>query len=308
MTAPVVDRVPLPGGLHLALADSRPGPAVAGDVPLLLLHGYLGGIEDFSDIVGTLAADRRVLVPEHRGFAGSDNPGQGYSFDQLTVDQVALLDHLGVAQVDVLGHSMGGSVALRLALHHPERVRSLVLMDTAARGGSRVGARLAGAAHPVMRLLGPRRFARWVVAPPLRLLARRDARAKGRDVPAAEEGVTRFADRLGRVDPAAFLHLGRELSDQVDLVPRLPEITKPTTVVLGLDDAEDLRQGCRELAAHIPGAVLHEIPDAGHSPQHDDPEAVLAALADHLRRVDGVTPASAGTEDPVIPLLQEPNR
>ena len=269
--------VELPG-VRIAVRDEG-----SSTVPLVLLHGFLGGFDDFDPVWAPLSAGRRLIAPDHRGFARSDNPGAGYTFDALASDVLALLDVLDVAMVDLLGHSMGGGVALRVALAAPDRVRSLVLVDTGARSAGPMGGVLTRLTHPLLRLLGPARFHDRLVAPLARLVA-------GPDAPGVSEpAAARFRDRLLDIDPRAYRALGIELSGQVDLTNRLPTLAMPTTVVVGERDAAGLRAAARELAAHLPNAVLEVVADAGHSPFDDQPEAVVALLHAHLARVEDLT-------------------
>lgn len=99
-----------------------------GECALVLVHGFTGSREDFVGVADDLEDLGRLLLVDQRGHGDSAKPGRGYTLERLAED------HAGVARADLLGHSMGGMVALRVALRRPERVASLVLMDSAARG------------------------------------------------------------------------------------------------------------------------------------------------------------------------------
>ena len=101
-----------------------------GEPPLLLLHGLGGSHEIWQPVLGPLAASRRVLAGDHRGHGGSDKPSGPYSVRLLAGDWVAAMDALGIERADLLGLSLGGAVAMRIAASHPARVRALVLVDT----------------------------------------------------------------------------------------------------------------------------------------------------------------------------------
>jgi pimeloyl-ACP methyl ester carboxylesterase len=268
-----------------------------GEVPLVLVHGWTGSAADWADVGPRLAAGtgpagpRRVLAVEHRGHGRSTNLGDQdrYTFDLLVEDLGAFLATLGPGPVDLLGHSMGGVVALRHALAHPASVRSLVLMDTAA---APVGfvveddvEALAGvgrrdgmaAAHAVMRSVTRQ--------------AEEDARRRRAEAgrpprpqrPSSPARDARVAWSFAHLDPEALVALGRELNRHPSLVDRLGELAMPVTVVVGEDD-RPLRPGADVLVAGIPGAHLAVVAGAGHSPQEDAPDAWLAVLADHLAR------------------------
>jgi pimeloyl-ACP methyl ester carboxylesterase len=108
------------GSVDLAYNDEG-----AGAPPLLLLHGYTGAASDFADVTPPLAASRRVVAYDQRGHGDSTNTGDAatYTFHQLTDDLTGFVDALDLAPIDLLGHSMGGIIAMRYVLAHPERVR-----------------------------------------------------------------------------------------------------------------------------------------------------------------------------------------
>ncbi len=97
------------------LAYEVHGSLDGGAVPLLLAHGYTGSRLDWLDVIDRLAASRPVVAYDHRGHGESSNTGDAatYTFAQLTADLAGFVDALGLASFDLLGHSMGGMVALR---------------------------------------------------------------------------------------------------------------------------------------------------------------------------------------------------
>jgi pimeloyl-ACP methyl ester carboxylesterase len=95
--------------------------------PLLLLHGGLGQIEMFGPVLGMLAEGRQVIGVDLQGHGRTTLGEREISLVDMGDDMAAILKQLGYEQVDVLGYSLGGGVAFRLAAQHPERVRRLVL-------------------------------------------------------------------------------------------------------------------------------------------------------------------------------------
>ncbi len=104
----------------------------AGD-PLLLLHGGIAGGEIFAEIAPAFAARRRVVVPDFQGHGRTADIDRPLRAEDLADDIAALIDHLGFERADVLGYSLGGEVAWRLAIQHPDRVRRLVVVSTSCR-------------------------------------------------------------------------------------------------------------------------------------------------------------------------------
>jgi pimeloyl-ACP methyl ester carboxylesterase len=114
-----------PRGLRLRLREHGPvdGP------PVVVLHGYLEQSAAWDDVALRLTG-RRVVAPDHRGHGRSEHVGPGgfYHFWDYVADAVSVLDDLG-PPLDLVGHSMGGSIAALVAAVAPERVRSLVLIE-----------------------------------------------------------------------------------------------------------------------------------------------------------------------------------
>lgn len=100
----------------------------SGDIPVLLLHGGLFNIDlQFGELIPGLAASRRVIAADFQGHGRTNDIDRPLRTEDLAADVVSMLDHLGVAAADVFGFSIGGAVALYLAIKHPDRVRKLVV-------------------------------------------------------------------------------------------------------------------------------------------------------------------------------------
>ncbi|MFG3055252.1 alpha/beta fold hydrolase [Kitasatospora sp. NPDC048239] len=110
----------------------------AGAPPLLLLHALGERGADWDGVLPQLAPHHRVYALDLRGHGGSDRPAR-YGLELMRDDVVAFLDALGLARVDLVGHSMGGVVAYLLAQSHPERVGRLVLEGRWTSTGRRSG-------------------------------------------------------------------------------------------------------------------------------------------------------------------------
>jgi pimeloyl-ACP methyl ester carboxylesterase len=228
----------------------------------------------------------RTIAPDQRGHGGSSNTGDAasYTLDQLTADLEATLDGLGIESCDLLGHSMGGMVALRLTLACPERVSSLILMDTSARSVDFVPEEMMQLAVQLVKASGTSALAK---------LMREAGRSEGGMAPSTQRAAEamgpdvwwgRIEAKLENMDPVAFVALSEELWHQRSLLDRLGEIRCPTTVIVGEEDLP-LVEASAELADGIPGAVRVDIPDAAHGPQLENPEPWFDAIRGHLSRV-----------------------
>lgn len=251
---------------------------------LVMLHGFTGHRDDFRDLHPELAALGRTLIPDLRGHgdARPHRPAAGYGFSPLVADLLRLLDNEGIARCDLLGHSMGGMLALRFVLAHPQRVASLVLMNTspdAPQALDRAGFERAAE--------GARKHGMPELQRRLEQSARQQPATRG-----AERHLARWAERYwshhrrryAAMDPEAYAGLGSALFAQASLLSRLGEIRCPTLVMVGEDDLAFL-PGAEALAAGIPGAIQVTIPGAGHHPHQENRAAWLEALAMHLERV-----------------------
>ncbi|MGC5018305.1 alpha/beta fold hydrolase [Micromonospora sp. DT47] len=101
--------------------------------PLVLLHGGYGAVEMFAPILPALAARRQVIGVDLQGHGRTADVDRPLRYESMADDVVALIRHLGLPAVDVLGYSLGGGVALRTAIQHPGLVRRLVLVSTPCR-------------------------------------------------------------------------------------------------------------------------------------------------------------------------------
>jgi len=107
---------------------------VGSGAPVLLIHGSGPGVSAWANwrlVIPALAKDRRVIAPDMVGFGYTDRPaGIQYSMDTWVQQALDLLDALGLEQVDLVGNSFGGALAMALAIRAPQRVRRLVLMGS----------------------------------------------------------------------------------------------------------------------------------------------------------------------------------
>lgn len=105
--------------------------------PLLVIPGLSSDISEWGVITRPLAQHNRVIALDNRGAGRSDKPDQPYTIEMMANDTNELLKALGVERANILGVSMGGRIALALAIEHPELVDRLVLVSTSARVGKR---------------------------------------------------------------------------------------------------------------------------------------------------------------------------
>ncbi|HTD49795.1 MAG TPA: alpha/beta hydrolase [Acidimicrobiia bacterium] len=253
---------------------------VAGDGPgLLLVHGLGGAKEDFADHVATLAQDHTVVIFDHRGHGASDKPTDpaAYSFARLVDDTVAVADGVGLDRFRLLGHSMGGMVARKIALHEPSRVDALVMMDTSAGPVPGFDPTLVDLAVGVA--LNDGKAALKELLDMVNVLES----PAHKQIVAKRPGYSEFEDRkwadLSEIGWATLLH---ELAYQTDDLPAMAaSLHVPLLVLVGEQD-EPFVIASHAMADAIAGTQLVVIADAGHSPQFENPHAWITALTRFL--------------------------
>lgn len=264
------------GRIGLSVAETG-----VGGRPLLTVHGFTGAKEDFGDWFDPLAQEGwHVVAPDLRGHGASDRPGDeaAYSLEVCTDDLLALVDHLGWSDFALLGHSMGGMLAQRLALRVPDRVGALVLMDTSHQGLHQIPSHQVEAAQYVVRNLGTEALGRLLAAGSGPL-----ATAAHERVTAERDGYAEFGARKMRDASAAmYAAVAAQITTFPDHLDDLRTLPMPTLVVVGEQDAPFLEPSQR-MVDTIPDARLAVIPDAGHSPQFENPTAWWEAVSGFLR-------------------------
>jgi 3-oxoadipate enol-lactonase len=250
------------------LSYTRAGPT--GVAPLVLVNGLGGAQAAFALQAQHFSRTRDVVLYDHRGLGGSEPGPPAPTMRDYALDLVRLLDELGLGQVDLLGMSFGGRVALQTVLEWPERVGRLVLCGTSA-GGAVHQPSVPAVAQAMRRLdrldqddwettIGPALFGRlYRERYPERISALARWRAR---YPAEPEGIRR--------QWSAF--------DSFDVGARLDQVRVGCLVIHGEDDQVSPPGNGRWLAAHLPSAQLVLLDGIGHSPNVEDPKAFHAAI------------------------------
>lgn len=275
--AAVDERMVAAGRVSLAVAE-----AGTGGRPLLLLHGFTGAKEDFAEWLDPLAeAGWHAVAPDLRGHGASDKPTgeDAYSFELLATDAVGLTDALGWDRYCLLGHSMGGMVAQYVVLADPGRLNGLVLMDTGHGALAGLDTDQVQAALAVVRTRGIDALADLLEGreSPLETEAHRRLLAE-------RSGYAEFQDRkLRSTAPSLYAAMVQEIAGAADRLPALASLPAdlPVLVMVGEQDAPFV-EASEQMAAAIPGASLARIPNAGHSPQFENPTAWWSTLTGFL--------------------------
>jgi len=242
--------------------------------PLLLLHGFGGSTFAWEPVAAGLGRHRRVVAIDLNGFGWTERPR---GFDAYTLaGQMELVlgvaDALGFDRFDLGGHSYGGALSLYLTAHHPERVRSLLLVDSALPSYATLRRSRIYACRPLVA------FAVHTYGISRRRVARTLRGSYADDSKVTPALVEAYLERLrveGAVD--AFRGLSAPTGappDEVDF----STLRLPTLVVWGAEDAFIPASDGRKFADAIAGASFVELPGCGHSAMEECPNEFLAAV------------------------------
>lgn len=255
---------PVARSIELAVNDSKAVVTFQEsnpERPVLLLHGGAGPASVLS--FGTLLTQRqhrRVITPTHPGFNGTTRPDALQNMKDLGRLYVSLLDELNLHEVTLIGNSIGGWLAAEIALSASPRVRAAVLIDA-------VGADVIG--HPVTDISG-------LTPPELRKLSFYDVSRLTQDPSAPAP-----APELVAANMDALAVYGGTMQDAT-LLDRLGGLDLPVQLIWGAADGIVTPDYGRAYANAIPGARFAVIDDAGHLPQMETPEKVLAVIEEFV--------------------------
>lgn len=244
-------------GVEIAYTRYPAAGNAGGATPLVIVHGLAASQDDWGEFIAEARGRGPVLFFDLRGHGGSspsDTPGQTTLAD-LTADLAGLLDALAIERAHVLGHSLGGMIALDFVLRHPQRVHGLVLESTTPQAPAPEERRA------FLRLLSP-------VA-----------------LPGADMSVEGMLEQHAAVrtthSAAAYALITRP-----DQTPFLEGVHAPTLVIAGEMDGSLVQRGAELLHGWIPTSRLVRIEGAGHHAHREQPRAFTELVLGFLREID----------------------
>jgi len=267
--------------MRVAAGDIAINYEVEGSgTPLVLTHGLGDDLHFWDDTAATLAEHHTLLRWDVRGFGLSDKPPGPYSPTLLAADLAALLDALHFPSVHLGGLSMGGVIAQRFALDHPQRVRSLLLVSTSSEVGPRGAANWQRLADSIER----HGFGDGA----------RDATRSFSPSFAARhpERVTAAGEQTARNDPRAYAAAARAMSDY-HWTADLARVRVPVLILQGLADQLTPPGGSVKMHRVFPASRLLMIPDTGHSVPIEQPALFSSALLAFAGGVDAAASLAA---------------
>ncbi|TNM36189.1 alpha/beta fold hydrolase [Nocardioides albidus] len=246
------------------------------DLPALVcLHALFLDAGSFDGLVAAGRGRFRFLRPTF--------PGQGHrtggttatvTMDDCVADTLALLADAGVARYALLGQSMGGDVAVRIAAAHPDDVTALVLVGSSARDEP---AEQRAAFTGVVDHMANAGFDDMIQQTVLSIMLGATTRAD----PAQQDLVADFKARFAAL-PAELSHAARGVVERPDATGLLADITAPTLVVNGTDDVARPPAWSADVAARITGARQVQLEGVGHSATQEAPDVVMPLVLDFV--------------------------
>ena len=243
---------------EIELAYTRRGKGT----PLVLLHGYPLDHHLWDDVAPLLEDTFDLILPDLRGFGESTTVDSAFTVDDYASDIAGLLDQLGIQKTAIVGHSMGGYVALAFAKLYPERVRGLGLVSSQvlADPPDRREGRYKSAADVSEKGIGGVVEA---MAPKF----------------TADERLQAFArETMERQQPAGFIGALKAMAERMDSTPLLSSFNFPVVIIHGDADALIPIDRAREVKNALPHAHLVEVNGAGHMPMMEAKEETARAL------------------------------
>jgi pimeloyl-ACP methyl ester carboxylesterase len=249
--------------------------------PVVFVHGFGASTYMWRQVQPTVARSFRTLAVDLSGFGWTERPRRREAYSRE--GQVALLrgvlDALGIDRAHFVGHSYGGALSLWLAAEHPERVRSLVLVDSAAPTYPDDRRSPAAAFRPLATAVARLRLREANVRRALEASVHDDSLV-------TPELVAAYAERV-RVEG-----VGRAFWALTAPAPRAPEfdwgrIRVPVLAIWGEHDTLVTAADGRSVVERLPRGEFVLLPGVGHMPPEEDPKAVVAALVPFLEQVSG---------------------
>ncbi|HEY5943743.1 MAG TPA: alpha/beta fold hydrolase [Solirubrobacterales bacterium] len=267
-TVPSGRIIDLPDG-ELQVAEHGPRNAP----PIVLIHCFSCAMDWWDGVVPLLDRDHRVVTVDLLGHGGSEKPSTGYTPPNQAKVVAEALERLGVRDATVVGHSLGGSVGVALTEQNPELVDRLTIIDMPPDNSYGDLGFIAGLAfQPVIG------EALWQIKPDFSIRKGLGvAFAPGFDVPDAfVEDVKRMTYTSYDSSPSGV----DDFLDEESLDQRMKPTGKPLMVLMGAEEqiVNDPQRALDQYAAGDPGAQVHLIADAGHSPNVERPALVAKLL------------------------------
>ena len=261
-------------GATIAYTDSgRPKGRPTAET-IVFGHGLLFSGWMFTAQIEALQNTYRCVAIDWRGQGASPKVRTDYDMDTLSLDAIALIEHLHVAPVHYVGLSMGGFIGQRIAARRPELVRSLTLLDTSAERESVPNFIQDMALANIYRLLGMGPLRSQVEKVMFGPTFRNDPKSKAI--------VDEWLGLLAACDRGAIRSAVMGVITRKGVLDEIGNIAAPTLVIAGADDVPTPVSRSRTIVGAIKDARLEIVPHSGHSSTIEQPDAVSALLTEFI--------------------------
>jgi len=270
-------------GERVAYVDEGSVDEGSGEV-IVLLHGIAGSSQTWRALVGPLSRRYRVIAPDLLGHGNSTKPRADYSLGALSALVRDILDELGIARATVVGHSLGGGIAMQFVYQHPDYVERLVLIGSGGLGPD-VGLTLRLASLPGAELVLPLIAARRLLSPGDRVFSW--MRKMGVESPRGEELWRHYSSLSDGPTRQAFLRTLRSVVDHrgqaVSALSKLNFRTDfPVMAIWGERDNMIPVKHAYAAQEVRPDVRLEVLADVGHFPHAERPAEVAALIDDFI--------------------------
>lgn len=245
-----------------------------GSATILFAHGLLWSGRMFAEQVKELSQHYRCITYDFRGQGKSQVTRSGYDIESLYEDTVDLINKLNCAPCHFAGLSMGGFVALRLAIRHPELLRSLILLETSANPEPHANIPRYKMLNLVARWLGLGMAADSVMLIMFGKKFMEDPDRAGQRAEWKQIMISNHRKGITRAVQGVINRLG--------VVDQLPQISTPTLIIVGDQDVATVPAESELMHARISNSKLVVIPGAGHTSTVEEPEAVTRVIQEFL--------------------------
>jgi len=266
---------------------------VHGDgTPLVLAHGYTASLEMWRDQVDALSAKYRLVIYDTRGHGKTTAPASMDDYDlalDYAGDQLALMDHLGIAQAYVGGLSMGGMIAQEFALQHPDRIKALLLFDTGpGMGGLQRDPAVAQRFAQFREMLSSMAKTKGMSA--VIDSMRQGPWAMNRGDGPLPPAIQRHIDGMRAMSVNGYLGGAQAMQTWRGAFDRLHTIAAPTLVLVSEND--NLLGPSREIHRQIARSRFVLMKKSGHGTNMWRPQPFIDATLDFLAAVDAGRPVA----------------
>lgn len=248
--------------------------------PVILLHGFGASTYSWRNVMPALAASFRVIAIDLNGFGYTQRPRtfESYTREGQAGLVLGVMDALGLRSTHLMGHSYGGGLSLFLASRHPERVRSLVLVDSSAPTYADDRRSRAASLKPLLGL-----YLRSLVLRP-GTVRRALLHSFYDDSLVTPELVHEYYERL-RVEGVVDAYYGLTAPTRTPSEPvELEKIRVPALIVWGAEDRLISAEAGRRAAARMPDSEFALMEGVGHVPMEEKPEELVRLVLPFLKR------------------------